>query len=121
MVKSLDRRRWKLRCCRGECGCWRRRCTNAAKAAALLFWQGESDVDAAGRRLGIFAAACSNDYKLAAIYCVGCRGGIAGKGKSGFPEELACGFVEGVKLFVKTGGADEEQSTRSYNRTAIVF
>src|SRR6266566_3077281 len=81
----------------------------------------EGDVDASGTGLRIFAAACGNHDKLAAVCFIAGRSCVSGEGKRGFPEELAGGFVVGAEFFVEVRGADEEKAAGGDDRAAIVF
>src|SRR5712692_4001304 len=83
--------------------------------------KGESDVDAAGGRLGIFAAAGGDDYVLAAGDGVGHGRGVAGEWERGLPQKGAGGFVEGAEFFVEAGGADEDETAWGDNRSVIIL
>ncbi len=83
--------------------------------------QSKSDVNAAGRRLGILAAACGDDDELAAVHLVRGGSGVAGEGKSCFPKQLTGGFIEGAELFVEVCCSDEQKPARGDDRTAVIF
>src|SRR5712692_6204554 len=69
-----------------------------AEAWLLQGREGEGDVDAAGGRLGIFAAASGDDYVLAAGDRVGHGRGVAGERERGLPQKGAGGFVVGAEF-----------------------
>src|SRR5260370_6416903 len=92
-----------------------------AEARPLQGREGESDVDAAGGRLGIVAAASGDDHVRTAGEGVGPGRGVAGEGERGLPKQGAGGFVEGAELFVKAGGADEDETAGGDDRSAIIF
>jgi hypothetical protein len=87
----------------------------------LLFGQGESDVDAAGRRLRIFASAGGDDHILTTVHFVSGGSGVARERQRGLPQQSASGFIESAKFFVEAGGADEDQAAGGYDGAAVIF
>src|SRR5712664_864402 len=83
--------------------------------------EGKGDIDAAGRRLGIFAAARGDDNELAAVHFEGSGSRVGGEGKRCFPKQLTGGFIEGAELLVEVGCSDEQQSACANNGTAVIF
>src|SRR5258706_16125882 len=87
----------------------------------LFLRKREGDIDAAGRRLGIFAAARGDDNELAAVHFEGSGSRVGREGKRCFPKQLTGGFIEGAELLVEVGRADEQQSACGNNGTAVIF
>src|SRR5260370_38361889 len=83
--------------------------------------QSKSDVNAAGRRHGILAAACGDDDELAAVHLVHGGSGVAGEGKSCFPKQLTGGLIECPELFVEVFCPDEQNPARGAVRTSLLF
>src|SRR6267142_1423705 len=88
---------------------------------SALPWQCECDVHATRSRLWIFAAACGDNDKLAAVNFVRCRSGVAGEGKSGFPEKFARGFVKGAEFLVEICCTDKDEAPGGHDGTTIIF
>src|SRR6266446_980196 len=83
--------------------------------------QCKGDIDAAGRRLGIFASARGDDDELATVHFVGSGSRVDGEGKRCFPKQLTGGFIEGAEPLVEVGCSDEQQSACANNGTAVIF
>src|SRR6266478_5033217 len=83
----------------------------------LFLGEGEGDIDAAGRRLGIFAAARGDDDELAAVHFVGCGSRVGGEGKRCLPKQLTGGFVKGAEFLVEVSCPDEQKPARGDDGT----
>src|SRR5215469_6433922 len=86
-----------------------------------LLAQGEGDVQSPGLRSQVLASACGYGNVLPAVDLVGNRRCVGSKGQRGLPQQFPSCLVEGAKLLVVVGGADEQQSAGGDNRPAIIF
>src|SRR6266403_5361847 len=83
----------------------------------LLLRKGEGHIDASGRRLGIFAAACGDNDKLAAVHFIGGGSRVGGEGQRCLPEQLTGGFVKGAEFLVEVSCSDEQKPARGDDGT----
>src|SRR5690348_18172299 len=83
--------------------------------------QREGDVNSAGFRFQILAAASSDGDILTAIHSVGNRSRIAGKWQCRLPQQFACGLVEGAKFADMIRCPDEQQPARRDYWPAVIL
>src|SRR5271165_4343860 len=78
--------------------------------------QRERDVCAARGRFRIFPSAAGDDYILLSVDHVGCGCSDGGKRQNGFPEQFTGETIEGAKLLVIDGCANEQDVARGHDR-----
>src|SRR5947209_2043576 len=81
--------------------------------------EGEGN-DAAASGTSGFRSSGGDDHKLATVYHIGARSGVATKRQCGLPKDCAGLFIKCPNGFV-SGRADEDQPAGCYDRSAIVF